>query len=310
MSRRVPGAAASALAGAGLGVPRVVFFVLCSLGPLLVVAGVVPTAFAATGLTAVAGAFLALGVVLGVFTAGYVAMARRVRNAGAFYALIAAGLGKSWGLAGWLVALVAYSLLQVGLYGIFGPQAAAFATDNLHATHPWWVYALGAWLLVAVLGLVRANLSSRILGVLLVCELIVILALDISGLTHPAPGGFDLTTLSPARLVSHGGGALLAIAVLGFVGFEQAPVYGEEARDPRRTVARATYACLALATAVYVLTPVAMAVHYGSGNLVTVAQAQGPGMLLGLNNGLFGHAGRLLFLTSVLAAAVAFHNAV
>lgn len=53
-------------------------------------------------------------------------------------------------------------------------------------------------------------------------------------LPYPAgPGGqLSFATLSPAGLASHGlgtFGVLAVVAVLGFVGFEQAPVLGEEA---------------------------------------------------------------------------------
>src|SRR5579859_5364775 len=82
-----------ALARDRLGVPSVLFFVLAGVAPLTVAAGVIPTAYAATGLTAIPAAFLVIAVILGVFTCGYVAMTRHVTNAGAFYALITQGLG-------------------------------------------------------------------------------------------------------------------------------------------------------------------------------------------------------------------------
>jgi hypothetical protein len=53
--------------------------------------------------------------------------ARRITNSGAFYAFIAADLGKTAGVAAAgvaaaLVALLSYTLLQVGLYGALGPE--------------------------------------------------------------------------------------------------------------------------------------------------------------------------------------------
>jgi len=50
-----------------------------------VAAGVIPTAYALTGLTGIPVAFLVVAVVLALFCPGYVAMSRRIRNAGAFY---------------------------------------------------------------------------------------------------------------------------------------------------------------------------------------------------------------------------------
>jgi amino acid transporter len=173
-----PGAVSRALAADRLGVPAVLFFVLAGVAPLTVAAGVIPTAYATTGLTAIPAAFVVIALILALFSAGYVAMARTIRNAGAFYAFIAAGLGRVTGVAAALVALLAYSLLQVGLYGAFGPNAAAEAAAHLGVHAPWWAFALGAWAVVAVLGLARVEVTGRVLGVLLCAELAVVVVIS------------------------------------------------------------------------------------------------------------------------------------
>src|SRR5579859_5386335 len=116
-----------ALARDRLGVPAVLFFVLAGVAPLTVAAGVIPTAYATTGLTGIPAAFLVVAVILGIFASGYVAMTRYITNSGAFYAFISQGLGRVPGVSAALVALLAYTLLQVGLYGAFGPNAASLA---------------------------------------------------------------------------------------------------------------------------------------------------------------------------------------
>jgi amino acid transporter len=300
----------AALARDRLGIPSVVYFVLAGVAPLTVVAGVVTTAYAVTGLTGVPAAFIIVALVLGIFSVGYVTMARYISNAGAFYAFISRGLGRPVGVGASLIAVVAYNLLQVGLYGAFGPNAASFAADNFNIHAAWWVWALGAWLVVTILGLVRVDLSGKVLGVLLSVELVVVIALAISGLTKPAHGHVSYATLSPSNLTSAGLGAVIAIAVLGYIGFEQSPLFAEEARDPRRTVPMATYISLGLIAVVYAGASWAMAVAYGDNHVASVAQQQGPGMLFSLGGGILPHAGRLLFLTSIFAAALAFHNAV
>ena len=110
-------AAPAGLAAGRLGVPQVLYFALSGVAPLTVVAGVVTTAYAVTGLTSVPAAFYLVAVVLAVFSVGFVAMSRHIRNAGAFYAYIARGLGRPAGVGAASIALVAYNLLQVGLYG-------------------------------------------------------------------------------------------------------------------------------------------------------------------------------------------------
>lgn len=101
---------------------------------------------------------------------------------------------------------------------------------------------------------------------------------------------------------------LAVVAVLGFVGFEQAPVLAEEVRNPRRTVPVATFVALGMIAVVYAGASWAMAVHAGPGHVVAAAARQGPGLLFGLGGGMLSATAQLLFLTSLFAAALAFHN--
>jgi amino acid transporter len=309
-----PSSKPQALARDRLGVPAVLFFVLASVAPLTVAAGVIPTAYLTTGLTGIPAAFLAVAVILALFAAGYVAMTRHITSSGAFYAFVAQGLGRTAGVAAALVALLSYTFLQVGLYGAFGPGAAAEAADHLHVHAVWWVWALGAWAVITVLGLLRVDITGRVLGVLLTAEIVVLFAEAVLGVAHPAGGHLSFAALSPAHLTSAGFGTfgvLAVVAVLGFVGFEQAPVLAEEARRAHRTIPVATYIALGLIALMYAGVSWAMAVHYGNGRVVAAATAQGPGLLFGLGgSGNLSQAAQWLFLTSLFAAALAFHNVV
>ena len=302
-----------ALAADRLGIPAVLFFVLAGVAPLTVAAGVIPTAYQTTGLTGIPAAFVAVALILALFAVGYVAMTRHITNSGAFYAFISNGLGRVAGVAAALMALLSYSCLQVGLYGAFGPGAAAEAAVHLGLHAAWWVWALVAWALIAVLGLQRVDITGWVLGVLLTAEILVIFAETVSGLVHPAGGHIGFGTLSPADLTSAGFGTfgvLAVVAVLGFVGFEQAPVLAEEARNARRTVPLATYLALGVIAVVYAGASWAMAVHAGQGRVVAAAAQQGPGLLFGLGDGLLSATAQFLFLTSLFAAALTFHNVV
>jgi amino acid transporter len=140
------------LARSRLGVSAVVFFVMSAAAPLTVIAGAVTTAYAVTGVTGIPVAFVVVAVVLGVFSVGYVTMARRIANAGAFYTYVTHGLGRPPGVAAALVAVLAYNALQIALYGGLGVVAAGFFAAEAGWDAAWWVYALVAWALVAVLG--------------------------------------------------------------------------------------------------------------------------------------------------------------
>lgn len=299
-------AVSAALARNKLGVPKVSGIVLSSVAPLTVAAGVVTTAFAVTGLSGVPVAFAAVALVLAVFAVGYTAMARHITNAGAFYGFLTRGLGRPIGVGGALVALVSYTLLQVGLYGGIGPAAAGYFADNFGINAPWVVFALGAWALVAVLGQVGVSFGAWVLGVLLSLEVVVLSALTLRGLAHPADGRVSLAALNPAHLTT-GVGPALAIAVLGFAGFEQVATLSEEARRPHVTIPVATGLALGVIGVLFAASSWALPVHYG-GRVVALAQQQGPQMLFNLGPGLLSGAARTLFLTSLFAAALAFHG--
>jgi amino acid transporter len=313
VSTRNAGRVSRALAKDRLGVPAVLFFVLAGVAPLTVAAGVIPTAYATTGLAGIPAAFLVVAVILAIFAAGYVTMARHIQHAGAAYAFISAGLGRTLGVPAALVALLAYSLLQTGLYGALGPAAASEGATYLHVHAQWWAWALAAWAIITVLGLLRVDITGRVLGVLLCAELAVTVAQAVGGLARPAGGHLSFASLSPGSLTSGGFGTfgvLAVIAVLGYVGFEQAPVLGEEARNTRRTIPVATYTALGMIAVIYAGASWAMAARAGTDHVAAVAARQGPGLLFGLaGNGMLGDAAQLLFISSLFAAALSFHNA-
>jgi amino acid transporter len=132
----------------------------------------------------------------------------------------------------------------------------------------------------------------------------------VAGLGDPA-AGVPLTSLSPGGLFGHPGvGALLVTALLGYVGFEAAALFSEEARAPRRTVPVAVHTSLAVIGATYALVSWAMSVHYGDDQVASVAAQQGPGMLFTMASPAVAEIATVLFMTSLLAAAISFHNAV
>src|ERR1700755_2289714 len=100
-----------------LGMWPVVAMVMAAAAPLTVVAGGATTGWAVTGVLGIPVAYLAVAVVLGLFSVGYVAMSRRIVNAGAFYSYVAQGLGRIPGVSAAMVALLAYYAMQIGLYG-------------------------------------------------------------------------------------------------------------------------------------------------------------------------------------------------
>jgi amino acid transporter len=303
-----------ALAADRLGIPAVIYFVLSAAAPLTVVAAAVTTGYAVTGIIGLPVAFLAVGAVLALFSVGYVAMARHMVNAGAFYAYVARGLGRPAGVAAAWVALVAYNALQIALYGGLA-AAASPLLQRWFGVHPHWlVIALVGWVLVGVLGLMRVEVNGLVLAVLLTVEVGVILLFDGADLINPANGTITFAALSPKDLIAPGIGALLVIATTGFVGFESSVVFSEESRDPRRTVPIATFLAVLIIAALYSLSAWAITVATGPGNAVAMARHDGAEMVFNLAAAHLGTTmvdiARVLFVTSVLAAMISFHNTI
>ncbi|MDH6471992.1 MULTISPECIES: APC family permease [unclassified Micromonospora] len=314
MSHSTTDTVSEVLARGRLGIPSVVFFVIAAAAPLTVVAGGATTGYAVTGVAGIPVAYLVVAAVLALFSVGFVAMSRRIVNAGAFYTYVTRGLGRPAGVGAAMVALVAYNAMQIGLYGGFGAVLATFLRDQygLHVT--WWVPALIGWAVVAVLGVLRIDLNGKVLAVMLVAECAVALVFDAVMVGHPAGGTVTFDTLAPSHILAAGIGAALVTAITGFVGFEGTVVFSEETRDPRRTVARATYIAVAATGLLYGLSAWAMSVATGSDRIVDAARTDGTDLIFNLVSPHLGSSivtvGRVLFITSLFAALLSFHHTV
>ena len=297
-----------------LGVIHLVFFTVAASAPLTVLGGGVTTTFAVTGNVGVPLSFLVLAVALALFAVGYAAMSRHVANAGAFYSYLARGLGRTWGVAGSFVALVSYNAIQIGLYGLFGAAFADFATATLGIELPWFVWALVALALVGALGVLRVDLNASVLAVLLVLEILAVLIYDIGALGNPAGGAVTSAGFLPAELFVPGVGAVFAFGIAGFVGFESGAIYSEECRNPRITVARATFVAVGFTGIFYAFSAWAMVQTVGAADLQAAATENGPGLVFGALaeqwSPLVADVANVLFLTSVFAALLSFHNSV
>jgi len=132
---------------------------------------------------------------------------------------------------------------------------------------------------------------------------------EISGPTfYPSASPLDLRSL-----VGDGSGALLVMAITGFVGFEQTVVFSEELRDRKRAVPRATFLAIALIAGVYAFASWAMISAAGK-DVISRAKNEGPELFFNVGSARLGASalglGHLLFLTSLIAAMISFHNVV
>lgn len=296
-----------------IGVADIVFFVVAASAPLTVTAGGMPQSLAATGVVGQPPLYAGLAVVLIVFSVGYAAMSRYISNAGAFYAYIGQGLGRPFGTAAAFVALLAYNTMQIGIYGLFGFTTADFLKTKLKLDLPWWTMALAGVAVVALLGYRRVDLNARVLAVLLTVESLTVLVFDIAQFGD-APSGVSLKPFTLDAVTTGSTGAAICFVMAAFMGFESAAIYGEECRDPERTIPRATYIAVLLIGVFYAVTAWAMTAGAGVDQVVGQARRDGPGMVFALAGshvgGAFADLAQVFLITSLFAALLSFHNAV
>ena len=142
-----------------LGVGAVTFLVISAAAPLTGAAAAIPLGMLLGNGLGLPLTFILLTILMLVFAVGYLAMARNINNAGAFYAFNARGFGGHAGGAVAAIALLSYNAMQIGLLGLFGGAAAGtFAAMGLDL--PWWVWSLIAIAVVGFLGYRQVDLSA------------------------------------------------------------------------------------------------------------------------------------------------------
>ncbi|MEW1859632.1 APC family permease [Streptomyces sp. NBC_00669] len=297
-----------------IGAPALLLSVLAATAPLMVVAGVIPTTFGTMGIIGVPLLFVIVGVVLALFSFGYAEMSRHVHNAGALYAYISRGLGSTMGAGASYVALFAYSIMQVGTYGIFGFEISGQIFQHWHHNVSWWIPALCGVVITAVFGALKIDLNARTLGVLLIVETLLTLVFDFSFLGDPGPQGVSMHAFNPSTLSGAGLGTALCFVIAGFVGFEQAPVYAEETSEPQRVVSKVMFLAIGFATLFFAFSSWAITVATGPSHVVGQSQEQSANLIFALNQGRLGGAFtdtlNVFFITGIFASMLSFHNVV
>ncbi|WP_312936301.1 APC family permease [Pseudomonas sp.] len=315
MSVSLPANSSTELRRGTLGVGFIIFFVISAASPLSVIAGGFPIGIMLGNGAGTPALLMATLLVLLAFSVGYTTMARHVTNAGGFYAFCSRGLGGTAGGAAGVLAMFAYNILQVGLYGMFGGVVAGTLSAVFGIDQPWWVYSLLAMVSIAILGYRKIDLSAKLLSFVVIAEYLAILVLDLAIIHSGGDSGINFDSFEPRTIGSGTPSIGLLFCFAAFIGFEATTIYGEEAKDPKRTIPIATYASVLLIGVFYTLSVWAIVVGVGSVKIVPTLQAlQDPTTLLyGLSDHYVGpqltQVIRVLFMVSIYAGLLAFHNA-
>ncbi len=263
--------------------------------------------------------FIFAAVVLVIFSVGYVAMARKKTTAGGFYSYISHGLGRELGIGTGFGTLVAYSVFEASLAGGFAYFLnLKLASFGWNVGWPW--LALFMIALIGVLAYFDVRVSANLLAIGLISEVAILIIFDVFLFGH---GNVNFAAINPVNAfksfpASHGivAGAIgigLFFAFWSWVGFEMAPNYGEESRDPKRIVPRALYISVIGLGIFYTLTSWAPLGGYSSIHAaITQAQKSPANFYLQPAGQYAGHwvasIMSYLIITGSFACGMAFHN--
>ncbi|MFI6242773.1 APC family permease [Micromonospora sp. NPDC050795] len=272
--------------------------------PMVVLTGGIVATYATTKVTALPLTFVLVAGTVAMLAVGYAAMARQLGHPAAYYAILANGLGRSWGVAAGMVALVAYNAIQISLYGLLG---ATLATQ-LGGT--WWAWAGFALVVVGVLGVRAIMLSTRVLAVVLAMSLLIVAVFVIAGLGRPADGEVSWAGFHASGLAVSGIGGAVAFGVAGLTGFDAPGSLVEEAVD-RRSVGRATIGGVLVLGGVYAVAAFTMGVAVGPGVVGEVAADPASGLpfsVLARLGGWWSALASVVLIFAIVTSMLAFHS--
>lgn len=303
----------STLRADSIGAVGVTATVISAAAPLTVMAGVAPVALAIGGV-GVPAAYLLAGAVLAIFAIGFTAMAATIRRTGGFFVYIGHAFGGTAGFAAAVLAIVSYNLLQIGVYGLFGIQTRAAMDDLFGVTAPWWLIAAIAIVAVYFLGALGIDVGAKVLVVLITLESAILAIMGFSIIAQGGAHGLGVASFNPHNVFTSGVLAVLGICFAAFMGFESTALYRAEARDPARTIPRATYAAVAFMALFYCFISWTVVQALGQAEVQAGAGKQGPALFFVTIHQYVGgwaeHAMYVLIVTSVYASQLAFHNAI
>jgi amino acid transporter len=238
------------LAREALGLRQVLFCIVTGAAPLAAMMFNVPITVLGGGYAAPA-AFLIATVVLTIFSVGYIEMSRRVTAVGGFYTFITRGLGPVAGLGAGILIALCYIVFSAAVTGVLGYFAATSFKDWFSIDLPAYAYAFAALAIMTAFAWFHIELTAKVLGTALVTEVLALLVLAVGVIVSGGDSGLSLKPFDPSAVFDNSvaikafGAGAAGVALFGafwsWVGFEMAPNYAEESRNPKKIAKAATY---------------------------------------------------------------------
>lgn len=161
-------------------------------------------------------------------------LASAIPSAGGLYAYATVGIGRKAGfMVGWFYVGAALTF-PAAIFILFGWYIQSTMESEHLFAGTWWVWAILCILLVFALTYFDVRLSTRASMILGTIEIVIFMALSLTMILSESN---SVDAFKPSSAPSSSGlfaGAIFGI--LAFTGFEVASTFGEEAKNPRRTV--------------------------------------------------------------------------
>jgi amino acid transporter len=288
--------------------------VLAAAAPMAVVVATTPIIVVESGSIAIPLFFLLAMMILLLFTVGFTRMSEYVKNAGAFASYVQAGLGRTQGIGAATLAIFSYAGLLLATSSYIGVALSNVVTRYSNVEVTWWVFTALVLFVVGLLGYRDIELSSKVLTVVLFLEVGAVLLLNFAIFSQGGANGLDAKSVMPVELTTGHPGLGLMFAFFAFFGFEATAVFRSEAKDPERTIPRATYTAVIFIGLFYALSAVAVIVGVGASHAVEAATADPEKLVLDLATEYVGPVFfdiiQVLLVTSLFACILSFHNVV
>lgn len=306
---------AGSLKSNSVGLFDVVFMAVATAAPIAAMTGNFPYIVGyGNGIYAPA-AYMFATVVLTIFSIGYIAMARHITAAGAFYGYISHGLGQTSGMVAGMLATLAYVVFEVALACLSAYFVQDFALRQFSVEMHWMIPAIIVLILNSVLSYFHINLAAKILGLFLILEVAILAAGALATLfTGGGPDGLSVEPLRPTgAFLGESPGFGLFLAFWSWVGFESTAMYGEESKNPKDIIPRATLIAVLGVGLFYVFITWMLVAEHGFAQSLALGKGASPIDLVILQ--IQRHFGdwavtlfQLLTLTGSFACGLAFHN--
>lgn len=213
--------------------------------------------------------YLSIMVLVLVFAVGLLAMAKRMPKPGAFYTYVSSGLGPIPGLAAGFLSMIGILLIITSTLIFSGMQLSILVAKAGGPQLSWWAGALIVWLIAAAVSMRNVDVSTKVLGVFLLVEVLIVLIWDLRVFVNGGPQGRTLDLGTSIAGGSIGPALLFSIACL--IGFESLQVFRSETKDPERTIPRATYLTVVLLAGFYAVGSWLYLVAFGTDAAIATA---------------------------------------